>query len=411
MRVAYQRARQRLDCGSQWCGPVERAPDGEGTMNSERPPLSATPLKRLVGVDLMRGLVMVLMAIDHSSDAFNAGRLFTDSARLYHPERALPTLQFLVRWVTHLCAPTFLLLAGVGLAFTVRKELAHGKSQLSVDRYLLTRGLLIAAFELWISYFVMPKGTILLQVLYAIGTSYVLMIPLRRCSNGLTLALSLGLLATLELGVDLLSAHFGAHAPLWVTLLFVPGDPAPLVVGYPTLHWLALLLLGWSLGNYSIAKPQSVSLLSRKLALVGSTSLLCFIVIRGVNGYGNMGLLRGDGSLVQWLHVSKYPPSLSYVTLELGLCFLCLSGWFAWSAIHPPKPSNLFLVLGQTPLFFYLLHFPLLVSSAHWLRVESKLGLGATFLGAAIVVAVLYPACRAYRSYKGAHKHSLARYF
>ena len=379
-------------------------------MNSERPPNSAAPLKRLLAVDLMRGLVMVLMAVDHSSDAFNAGRLFTDSAQLYHPERPLPTLQFLVRWMTHLCAPTFLLLAGVGLAFTVRKELARGKSQLSVDRYLLTRGLLIAAFELWISYFVMPKGSLLFQVLYAIGTSYILMIPLRRCSTAVTFALSLGSLATLELCVNLLSAHFGAHVPLWVTLLFLPGDPAPLVVGYPTLHWLALMLLGWSLGNTLIAKPQSAKQLSRKLALIGCSSLLCFIAIRGWNGYGNMGLLRRDGSLVQWLHVSKYPPSLSYVTLELGLCFLCLSGWFAWSALHPPKPTNVFLVLGQTPLFFYLLHFPLLVSSAHWLRIESKLGLGATLLGAAVVVGALYPACRAYRSYKGAHKRSLARY-
>jgi uncharacterized membrane protein len=379
-------------------------------MSSERPAPSTTPLKRLVAVDLMRGLVMVLMAVDHSSDAFNAGRLFTDSVRLYHPDRPLPALQFLVRWMTHLCAPTFLLLAGVGLAFTVKKELSRGKSQLSVDRYLLTRGLLIAAFELWISYFVMPKGTFLLQVLYAIGTSYVFMIPLRRLSNKLTFALSLAAVASLELFTGLLSAHFGAHAPLWVTLLFVPADPAPLVVGYPTLHWLALMLLGWSFGNYLVAKPQTSAQLSRKLALLGLGSLLGFLAIRGLDGYGNMGLFRSDGSLVQWLHVSKYPPGLSYVTLELGICFLCLSGWFALSARHPPKPSNLFLVLGQTPLFFYLLHFPLLVLSAHWLRVEAKLGLGATFLGAAAVVVVLYPACRAYRSYKTAHKHSLARY-
>lgn len=379
-------------------------------MISDRPPVSATPLKRLVAVDLMRGLVMALMAVDHSSDAFNAGRVFTDSVRLYHPDRPLPALQFLVRWMTHLCAPTFLLLAGVGLAFTVRKELSHGKSQLAVDRYLLTRGLLIAAFELWISYFVMPKGTFLLQVLYAIGTSYVLMIPLRRLPHSVAAAVSLAAIVLLELVSGALAAHFGSHPPLWVTLLFVPGDPAPLVVGYPTLHWLALMLLGFSFGNHLIAKPQTPSDLSRKLLLLGGASLIGFLLIRGLNGYGNMGLLRRDGSLVQWLHVSKYPPGLSYVTLELGLCFLCLSGFFALSARRPPKASNVLLVLGQTPMFFYLLHFPLLVLCAQWLRVESKLGLGATFLGAATVVAVLYPACRAYRSYKAAHKHSLARY-
>ncbi len=110
--------------------------------------------------------------------------------------------------MTHLCAPTFVLLAGLGLAFTVRKQLSHGKSQLSVDRYLLTRGLLIAAFELWISYFVMPQGTFLLQVLYAIGTSYVLMIPLRRLPYPLSLGLSLSSLVLLELVAGLLSDHF-----------------------------------------------------------------------------------------------------------------------------------------------------------------------------------------------------------
>jgi uncharacterized membrane protein len=379
-------------------------------MSSERPAAPTAPLKRLVAVDVMRGLVMVLMAVDHSSDAFNAGRLFTDSVRLYQPGRPLPTLQFLVRWITHLCAPTFLLLAGVGLAFTVRKELSRGKSQLSIDRYLLVRGLVISAFELWISYFVMPSGSLLFQVLYAIGTSYLLMIPLRRLPNTVAFALSLAAIVSLEQLNGLLSARYGAQVPLWVTLLFVPGNPPPLVVAYPTLHWLALLLLGWSFGNYLLVTPQTSGQLTRKLALLGGVCVLVFVAIRGLNGYGNMGLLRGNGSLVQWLHVSKYPPSLAYTTLELGISFACLSGWFALCARRPPKPSNLLLVLGQTPFFFYLLHFPLLVLSAQWLHIESKLGLGATFIGAAAVIAVLYPACRAYRSYKAAHKHSFVRY-
>src|SRR5438093_12974036 len=83
---------------------------------------------RLAPLDLMRGLVMVLMAIDHSSDAFNKGRLLTDSAFLWTAGTPLPMAQFLTRWITHLCAPTFLFLAGVGLAFTVKKERARGKT-------------------------------------------------------------------------------------------------------------------------------------------------------------------------------------------------------------------------------------------------------------------------------------------
>ncbi|MEI9938722.1 MAG: hypothetical protein WDO69_16005 [Pseudomonadota bacterium] len=132
--------------------------------------------------------------------------------------------------------------------------------------------------------------------------------------------------------------------------------------------------------------------------------------MRGLDGYGNMALHRGDNSVVQWLHVSKYPPGLSYVTLELGICFLCLAVLFALSERFPPRRNHLFLVLGQTPMFFYQLHFPLLVRGTQLLGVEGKLGLGATFLAAACVVLVLYPACRVYRGYKATHKQGFAQY-
>lgn len=388
--------------------------DREPATHLARSAVSALPAtattQRLVALDLMRGLVMVLMAIDHSSDAFNAGRVFTDSVAFYRPGTQLPATQFLVRWMTHLCAPTFLFLAGIGLAFTVKKLRDQGKPELAIDRHLFTRGLIIAGCELWISYFVMPKGTFLLQVLYAIGTSYVLMIPLRRVPTTVALGLSLALLVLLELVGDLLRAKFGATPPLWATLLVLPGDPKPLVVAYPTLHWLALMLLGWSFGRYLLLRKPSPAQLSRCLLAAGGLFLLGFALVRGLDGYGNMALHRADGSLVQWLHVSKYPPSLSYVTLELGICFCCLAALFLISQRFPPKPSNPLLVLGQTPMFFYLLHFPLLVRGAQLLGVEGKLGLGAAFLGAGCAVLVLYPACRAYRRYKAAHKHGLSQY-
>ncbi len=94
--------------------------------------------------------------------------MFTDSVAFYRPGSPLPAVQFLVRWITHLCAPTFLFLAGTGLGFTIAKLRSQGKSEFAIDRYLLVRGLIIAGFELWISYSVMPQGMFLFQVLYAI---------------------------------------------------------------------------------------------------------------------------------------------------------------------------------------------------------------------------------------------------
>ena len=113
---------------------------------------------------------------------------------------------------------------------------------------------------------------------------------------------------------------------------------------------------------------------------------------------------------MQWLHVSKYPPSVSYTALELGVMCLCLAALFAVSRRWVPSVNHPLVVLGQTPMFFYLLHFPLLVGTSHLFGLHRQLGLGATYLGAAAVVIVLYPVCRLYRTYKAAHKESWVRF-
>jgi uncharacterized membrane protein len=386
-----------------------------------------SPTARLVPLDWMRGLVMILMAIDHSSDAFNGGRLFTDSARMYQPGAPLPAAQFLTRWITHLCAPTFLFLAGTGLAFTVAKLRGQGRREAEIDRYIVVRGVIIAAFELWISFFVLSGWRLLLQVLYGIGSSYLCMVALRRLPDRLAGALAIALFVGLEAVIGAVSA--GGAAPAWpLALLLTGGFRTHVLIAYPTLPWLAILLLGWAWGRWLIAHPSGRSRLPRKLALAGLGALAVFGVIRALNGYGNLGLLRGGhdpGSVVQWLHVSKYPPSLSYVSLELGLAFLCLAALFhrqERAARRPeggpgpggPRPAfaphGLVLTLGQTPMFFYLLHFPLLILAARLLGLREHLGLGAAYLGAALVVTALYPACRWYRGYKAAHRGGWPRY-
>jgi uncharacterized membrane protein len=369
----------------------------------------ARAASRLVALDWMRGLVMVLMAIDHSSDAYNAGRLFTDSVRMYHAGSPLPAAQFLTRWITHICAPTFLFLAGTSLAFTVSRQVASGDRPRDIDRYILVRGVIIAAFELWMALTVADHGLIIFQVLYGIGSAYILMIPLRRLSDRAAPLVGLALIAGGELLVRL-TMQAGVAQSLPVSLLLNGGVRGRLIIAYPTIHWLAMLLLGWAWGRRLVTKPSARTTAARDIGLAGLIAIVLFVVLRAANGYGNMFLLRDSMSPIQWLHVSKYPPSITYDALELGLMALILSVMFRVGARRPGNPDGLLVVLGQTPMFFYLLHFPLLVNSARLLGMYQHRGLGATYLGATAVVAFLYPICRWYRRYKAAHRTGWPRY-
>lgn len=371
---------------------------------------STAKATRLVPLDWMRGIVMLLMAIDHSSKAFNAGRLVTDGVFSYHPGAPLPVVQFLTRFITHLCAPTFVFLAGTGLAFTVQRQIARGESPWTIDRAIVTRGLAIAAFEFWISWFAQPPHTWMLQVLYAIGMSFLFMVPLRRLSTGVAFGLVLLLVAGGEALVNLGIGTDRSQAPLLFALLVAGGERPPFIISYPPIHWLAMLLLGWVWGRMLITKKPSTARIARQLALGGAGALLMFALIRGANGYGNMLLYREDHSLVQWLHVSKYPPSLAYTMLELGIMAIVLAGLFQLSLMRTPRSAGLLITLGQTPMFFYLLHYPLLVTASRLFGVEHQLGLLATYAGAAGVVAILYPFCRWYRPFRATGQHAWTRY-
>jgi uncharacterized membrane protein len=360
-----------------------------------------------VAIDWMRGLVMVLMALDHSSGEFNAGRLFTDGVFLYKPGTALPTFQFLTRFVAHLCAPSFVFLAGTSLALSLARR--SGDSAWAVDRHLLLRGLIIAGFELWVSLFWMPPGRVLFQVLYAIGTSYLFMIPLRRLPSGALFAIASAIVLFGEAFVVARGWGVSGPSPPLASLLLVPGSLGRVIVAYPTLHWLAMMLFGFVFGRFLAARPEPHRV-RLGLALAGAVLLVLFGVVRGVNRYGNMALLRESGAVVQWLHVSKYPPSLSYNLLEFGIMSLVLSALYVAEVRMTPSDDGLLLVLGRTPMFFYLLHIPLLVLTAHALGVAHALGLGATYGFAALVIAVLYPVCRVYRRYKEAHPDGWTRY-
>jgi uncharacterized membrane protein len=371
----------------------------------------------------MRGLVMVLMTLDHASDAFNGGRVLTDAAFLYPPGTPLPMGQFLLRWITHLCAPTFVFLAGTAVALSIEKRVRRGQSQRELDHHLLIRGLFIAALDpLWMSWIFTP-GAVLLQVMYAIGISLVCLIPLRRLASSWLLALAVGILVFGEALAGFLIEGQAGAPPVLQSLLLIAGvrrnhwlaGGRDLFIGYPLLPWLAMMLLGWVFGRFlldQLQTPNGTQVVERRLFAAGILGLTLFGVVRGLNGYGNMLLLRENHSLVQWLHVSKYPPSLSFVALELGLMALCLWGFFIYQRqVHGARGDyNPLLVFGQTALFFYVLHAHLLNTSARRLGLEHKFGVPTAAIASVAVLALLYPLCLWYRGYKRSHLTGWSRY-
>jgi len=346
---------------------------------------------------------MVLMAIDHASGAFNRGRLFTDGAFLYQPGSALPAAQFFTRWMTHLCAPSFLFLAGAALAMSVERR---RKAGLSVDGHIAVRGLVLLALEVgWMGWaWDLEWLGVFPQVLYAIGASLLLMIPLRRLPAAWLAVLGIALAGGCEAAIRLLT-NGGSPDPA-TALLLSGGEVADSIyVVYPLLPWLAMMVLGWAFGRHLAGGGRAEPL----LWIAGVAALVLFAVVRGIDGYGNMLLHRDDGSLVQWLHVSKYPPGLSFTALELGIMALILAGLVRLER-RIPSPPTWSLVLGQSALFFYLLHVHLLELAARALGMAKGGGLVESYLAAAAVIALLFPLCWWYRSYKLRHPNSLARF-
>jgi uncharacterized membrane protein len=193
-------------------------------------------------------------------------------------------------------------------------------------------------------------------------------------------------------------------------LLLTGGRFDGVLVAYPLVPWLTVMMLGWAFGRHLDRVPRAV--VERQVVVAGAAALACFVLVRGLNGYGNMGLGREDGSLVQWLHVSKYPPSLAFMALELGLAALLLATLLRLDRREPAAPRALrpLALLGQTALFFYLLHVHVLTLAAHLVGAAHRSGLAATYAAAFVAVVVLYPACRWYRGYKAARPDGWPRY-
>jgi uncharacterized membrane protein len=366
--------------------------------------------QRIATIDWMRGFVMVLMIIDHASMAFDAHHLDHDSAM--YPDAstmALPGAEFFPRWLAHLCAPSFVFLMGTSLALSVERRVLKGVNTWEIDKGILVRGAIIALFDLTLISFGSGRWTF--GVLMAIGVSMMCMALLRRLPTWGLLAMAVGWIALGEVVTGWFWTTPGNSSMLAAFTMANYSSPT-IIFKYPILPWLAVTILGWVFGRHLIRFAAGQSKVSGKkvLWICGAAGLLLFAVVRGANGYGNMFLHRADNPWQQWLHVSKYPPSLTYYSLELGILFLCLALLRTIEVKIGVRENGVFYVFGQTAMFFYLVHRLAFEIPATYFSLRGFDGLGATYGVAAGMLVLLYPMCRWYRTIKAAHPRSLLRY-
>ena len=378
---------------------------------------------RIAAIDWMRGLVMILMIIDHASMAFDGSHVSHDSA--FYADAmtmALPAGEFFTRWITHLCAPTFVFLAGTALALSIERRVAKGANAWDIDKNILKRGAVIALFDLTI--ISLGSGYLNLGVLLAIGLSMICMAFLRRLPTWALLALAFGWIAFGEFLTGLtwhppgsappLTSFFMATgtAPPLTSFFTDAGAPGGIVNKYSLFPWLTMMVLGWVFGRHMLRWDTGKARVSpiKLLTIAGTIALIVFVIVRAQQGYGDMFLNRADDSWQQWLHVSKYPPSLTFYALELGILWLCLALLMKIEPIIGVRPNGVFLVFGQTAMFFYLVHRLVLEVPATYFGLRGAGDLSTTYIVAVILLVLLYPACRWFRALKAAHPNSFLKY-
>ena len=359
-------------------------------------------LNRLVSIDVLRGLVIVIMALDHVRDYFMGQKIDP-----LDPAQTTAIL-YATRWITNFCAPTFLLLAGVS-AYLVGKRLTRGQ----LSRFLLTRGLWLVVLEwtvvtlVWTFNFKWELGLIM-QVIWVIGVSMVVLaalvhLPVRVVG---VIGIAICVLHNLLDGVPM------PQSPVWGTVWAVLHVQKPVPFGfvhYPLIPWVGVMAAGYALGKvFDLGVIRRHSMLTS----LGAGAIALFLVLRLVNLYGDpvpwAPQFDYQSTMMSYLNVKKYPPSLDFLLATLGpalVVLACLENARGWLA-------NVLQTFGRVPLFFYVLHLALAHLAAGLTAMAMGYGNGvlnnfflnfpeawgvslpAAYLAWALVIVTLYPACR-----------------
>lgn len=310
-----------------------------------------TSRARIESVDVVRGIVIILMALDHTRDFF--GDLAADPTALATTTPAL----FFTRWITHFCAPAFFLLTGTGACLALGKM-----SKAELTRYLITRGVWLIILELVVMRFALQFNidyqVTIVTVLWALGWAMIALAGLIWLPIPAIAAIGIAMVAGHNLLDGISAARFGALAPLW-TILHAPGvlfnnGRFLVVMSYVLIPWIGVTALGFCLGRLfqGDAERRKAWLLWLGIGLTAS-----FLILRSINVYGDPAPWVSQRpplwTLISFLNVTKYPPSLLFLAMTLGPVLLLLRAF----EISLPKTFQPALTIGKIPLFFFILHF------------------------------------------------------
>ena len=380
------------------------------TVLRETRPGATAARTRVEAIDVVRGIVMILMALDHVRD-------FVGNTRISPTDlRSATAALFFTRWITHLCAPSFFLLAGTG-AYLARR----GRSVREQSRQLLLRGLWLIVLEAVVLrclawQFNFDFKLTMLVVLWALGWSMIVLAALVHLPMRAIAAFALSTIAAHNLLDGIRSAH-----PLWTVLHspnFILQTPdRTIFVAYPLLPWIGVMAAGYALG------PVWEWSRDRRRHLLAGTGLAltaAFLVLRAINVYGDpvrWAVLGSAGrTLLSFLNTTKYPPSLLFLLMTLGPALLLLGAFDRDQPLSRAlRPA---LTIGRVPLFYYMLHAALIhvvaiaicyarYGEVHWMFESPAVsaypitpppgwglplwGVYAVWIG---VVAAMYPLCR-----------------
>lgn len=375
---------------------------------------------RISSIDILRGLVMIIMALDHVRDFFHISAMTEDPT---NPATTTPIL-FFTRWITHYCAPVFVFLSGTSAFLSGQK-----KTKKELSSFLLKRGLFLMVLEIVVINFLIVFDPLYrfigLQVIWVIGVSMVLLSFLIYLPTRVLFMIGIALVVGHNM-LDGFNYRNMNETPLWYALLHQPlftsyADGRFFAVLYPLIPWPGIMLLGYCMGTWFV-KEFDANKRKRLLLGWGSAAVIAFFFMRWLNVYGDLVPWTAQkdtaATIISFFNVTKYPPSLLYCCMTLGPALLAL----IWLEKVKGKWSEIVMVYGRVPMFYYILHFFLI----HILCVVAFFATGRPLSDAASgnfafrpndfgfslpvvyviwigVIAILYPICKWYNRYKSTH--------